>query len=195
MKKNRLFLAALALLFCLSSGIVAFAAQNGSLKIVNISHSVTVYCVADSAGALTGDFAGSSVGELGADSDLVAHGKTLAWFVKENALSGQQLQPEGESVYMPALEEGFYLVCSDGDEFAPFLLQIPTQIGERLVYDVLADPKDDSTEQPTVPVDPADPDFQIPQTGRSVLPKLALLVAGIMTVGVGATLYLRGKKT
>ena len=190
MKKNRAFFMALVLILCLWGKTVAFAAQTGSLKIVNISHDVMVYHVADSNGTLTGDFQGCGVDAL----EGAEHAKSLAQYVHERDLTGQYLQPQEGSVFIPSLNEGFYLVCSVENEIAPFLLQIPTQIGDTQVYDVLADPKNEEPEQPPAPTTPVDPEPQIPQTGRSVLPKLVLLAAGLIMIAAGIAVYLRGKK-
>lgn len=173
----------------------AAAAGTGSLKIIDISQAVTLYQVAYADGTLTEAFAAAPVEDLLADEKAVENARQLAEFVQTEQLSGQRLMPEDtETVIFEPLQEGYYLVCSEDGEFAPFLATIPTRINGEVCYEVQADPKEELPTDPDQPTPPGGPDPEIPQTGNSVIPQYVLLAAGILLTALGFVELLRGRE-
>ena len=191
----------LPLLLCMLLGCVTvFAAESGSLRIVDVENAVALYPVAGYDGSLTETFRNAPVTDLLEESKAVENAAILDQFVKENQISGQEQAPDDtKEVYYPSLETGVYLVRSmhSEPEFAPFLVGIPMQINGQTLYHVTADPKAQEPSvpsEPTVPAEPVEPEPEIPQTGNSVWPQYVLLVIGALTIAVGFAEMIRGRE-
>lgn len=187
-KLLRHFAALLLLLLLLMPVSAAAAAPTGSLLIQEIEHPVCVYRVADSEGSLSRDFAGCSLSYP--FSDPVKAAKQLQVYAASNKLTGQTAVPEKGEASFPQLEEGMYLVCSlrDKGEFAPFLLNIPTQLNGKTIYHIQAKPKQEDTPsetEATRPTEAPPSDSVIPQTGTSVIPRYALMILGSVVTLAG----------
>lgn len=169
------------------------AAQQGSLLINNVDASVTCYAVADKDGVLVSDFAGSGVTTLSEQADLA---RQLKNYALDNQLVGQTLTPDdaGEVLFTP-MDEGWYLVCSNVSpgEFAPFLMQIPTRVGDNVIYNVQATPKEETPAE-TQPGGAGEAEPNIPQTGHIQWPKYLLLALGALCVLAGASMTVLGRE-
>lgn len=210
----------LAVMLCLLLPVTAFAAQEGSLKIVDIENPVCLYHVADAAGVPTEAFAGSPVEDLTDQASAVKNAAKLWDYALAQEIPGEERTPsaDGEVKY-EALQEGLYLVCSLAEEaeFKPFLVALPTVINGENIYHIEANPKaeepeptepsqpseptepsepSEPTEEPTEPgpSEPTDPGPNIPQTGNSVLPKYLLLGIGTLAVLAGLVDLIRGRE-
>ena len=169
------------------------AAQQGSLLINNVNASVTCYPVADKTGVLTADFAQSGVTELSEQADIA---RQLKIYAQEHQLTGQTLTPnDAHEVLFTSMDEGWYLICSNisPGEFAPFLMQIPTRIGENVIYHVQATPKEETPQQ-TQPGGSDEVEPNIPQTGHIQWPKYLLLALGGLCVLMGAGMVMLGRE-
>lgn len=169
------------------------ASQQGSLLINNVDASVTCYAVADKAGTLTADFAQSGINELSEQADIA---RQLRAYAQEHQLTGQTLTPDdAHEVLFAAMDEGWYLICSNASpgEFAPFLMQIPTRVGDNVIYHVQATPKEE-TPQETQPGGSGGAEPNIPQTGHIQWPKYLLLTLGGLCVLTGAGMVLLGRE-
>ena len=195
MVKNK-YLLVLLIVLLVSCSICVAAAEMGSLRIVDIEIEVCLYHVADPNGALTEDFQHSGVGDLSQTTDAVKIAQALAEYARTGGLSGWNAVPESAEVLFAPLEEGMWLVCSlsQPEEFSPFLVNIPTDISGEYVYHVVTKPKEEEPTQPTTPTEPSEPDPEIPQTGRSVIPKITLLILGVSLVILGAVIFYRGRE-
>lgn len=178
----------LALALCLLFALPVSAAQNGSLLIKNITAPAVVYRVADASGALSEGFAGSGLGVLSENTADAAQAKQLQTYAKDHSLAGEEKTPDSAGqVFYSGLTEGYYLVCSTAQpgEFAPFLLRIPMTAGNKVIYDVQAEPKADAPEDPDAPLTPPPLVPQIPQTGYIQWPKYLLLTLGVLFIAAG----------
>lgn len=167
------------------------ATQQGSLLINNVDASVTCYAVADKAGVLTADFAQCGVSVLSEQADVA---RLLKTYALDHQLTGQTLTPDdNHEVLFTPMEEGWYLVCSNVSpgEFAPFLMQIPTKVGDNVIYHVQATPKEE-TPRETQPGGSGEAEPNIPQTGHIQWPKYLVLVLGGLCVLTGAGMVLLG---
>lgn len=186
----------LAVVLCLLLAFPVSAAQTGSLQIDNVYASVTLFPLADAAGALTAEFSAASEPLTSQNTDATL-AKQLQKFATEKGLSGQEKTPDASGrVFYDQLEEGFYLVCSlaQPGEFAPFILRIPTTVADKVIYDVQAEPKEDpsgETDEPEAlpPLQPV-----IPQTGFVQWPKYLLLALGAACVVAGLFEAFRGRE-
>ena len=186
-----LFAAAL----CAMLAVPAFAADTGSLLLIDVEAPVTVFKVADASGVPNGDFAGTVEG-LSLEDMKPEVAQKLYKHVQDKELSGQTGTPNADKeLLVGSLDKGWYLVCSTGEkaEFAPFLVCIPMTIGEKTVYDIQAEPKVDSPLDPG-PSEPIVPDPDIPQTGAVQWPKYLLLILGALFIGAGVFEVFRGRE-
>lgn len=191
----------LPILLCLLLGcMTVFAAESGSLRIVDVENVVALYPVAGYDGSLTETFRNASVTDILEESKSVENAAILDLFANDNQISGQEQAPaESKEVYYSSLETGVYLVRSmhSEPEFAPFLVGIPMQINGQVLYHVTAEPKAQeptAPTEPTVPTEPVEPEPEIPQTGNSVWPQYVLLVLGVLTITVGFVEMIRGRE-
>ena len=213
----RLFAAAL----CLLLPVTALAAEvTGSLQLVDIDNTVTLYRVADYQGNLTEAFQGAEVKDLTDSLNAVENAKILSAYAAEHAVPGtDELPDENHVVSFPGLELGLYLVRSAAEEaeFDSFLVAIPTMINGEAIYHIEAAPKEEPEEptdpseptgpsepsepseptgpsEPTEPSKPTDPGPNIPQTGYSVWPKYLLMGFGALAVLLGLVDLIRGRE-
>ena len=197
MAKNR-WIAVLTVLLLLLAVPKAMAAEQGSIKVCGIEHTVSVFSIASADGTLKDDFADAPV-DITDEKQAVSNAKTLWKYAKEHQISGwdQQADAGGNAMFAP-LEEGLYLLVStaEEEEFDPFLVKIPTVIDGKRVYHIEAEPKqeeDPPTEPTTPPTEPPKPN--IPQTGTSVIPKYLLMGCGILVTLTGLFMMIRGKES
>lgn len=188
-------LAAVAL--CLITALPVSGAQTGSLLIQKITAPTALYRVADAQGVLEEPFQAALTGELTEQTADAALAKQLQQYVKDKNISGQEAIPDDKGeVFYPGLAEGYYLVCSlaEKGEFAPFLLRIPLRSGDKILYDVQAEPKSETPADPDGPG--SSPPLQpvIPQTGFIQWPKYLLLALGAVCVAAGLIEALRGRE-
>lgn len=184
----------LVVLFCLFATPV-FAAEKGSLLLKNLESGAAVFRVADAQGFPTADFAGVTEC-LTAEDMKPAVAKKFYQRAIDKELAGQtDLPNEKKEIFFEGLEKGWYLVCSVGDkaEFAPFLIRIPMNIGDKTIYDIQAEPKVDNPPEST-PSQPVNPDPEIPQTGAILWPKYLLLGLGAVLILAGIVEALRGRE-
>lgn len=116
--------------------------------------------------------------------------RELARYAGEHGIEGleQEFDASG-AVRFGELEAGLYLLVQDRAcggflPFQPFLVGIPMQIGETLVYEVDASPK--AAPEPGSPPPPG-----LPQTGQTNWPVPVLGGAGLMLIAIG--LWLTGR--
>ena len=197
MPKIRKLSLLLAVALCLLTALPVSGAQTGSLLIQKITAPTALYRVADAQGVLEEPFLAALTGELTEQTADAAQAKQLQQYVKEKAISGQEEMPDGKGeVFYPGLAEGYYLVCSlaEKGEFAPFLLRIPLQAGDKIIYDVQAEPKSGPSADPDNPssLPPLQP--QIPQTGFIQWPKYLLLALGVVCIAAGLAEIFRGRE-
>ena len=195
--KNNCIWLLCAVLLSLFLRLPAAAQAEGSLSVCKVDEPVVLFHVADSQGNIQPDFTGWRKEPL-EEKDLTAkNAKKLQEYTKKKDLEGDLLEPEEEKVTFAPLEKGVYLVCSPAQkgEFAPFLVRIPTVIGEKEVYHIQATPKEETDPDPTQPgSDPEKPDDDIPQTGNIQWPKYLLLGLGGLLILVGMEEILRGRR-
>lgn len=197
MPKIRKLSLLLAVALCLLTALPVSGAQTGSLLIQKITAPTALYRVADAQGVLEEPFRAAMTGELTEQTADAAQAKRLQQYVKQNAISGQEEMPNAKGeVFYPGLAEGYYLVCSlaEKGEFAPFLLQIPLRSGDKILYDVQAEPKTGPSADPNDPGNPPPLQPQIPQTGFIQWPKYLLLALGVVCVAAGLIEALRGRE-
>ena len=171
------------------------AAQEGSLLINNADSPATLYVVADQDGKLTEAFTGCGLAAITEETATAENAKLLRTYVQSSHLAGQVLEPTAErQIIFAPLKESWYLVCSNSSpgEFAPFLVQVPTMVGDNQIYHIQATPKEDSQPEQTLPATPVEPEPNIPQTGYLQWPKYLLLTMGGLLVLAGAVLILAG---
>ena len=185
----------LATALCLLLSFPVSAAPTGSLAVKKITAPVTLFCVADAQGTATEEFAGALTEQLTDANMTPATAKQLQKYTKEQSLSGQEKTPgeTGEALYK-GLAEGYYLVYSQAQpgEFAPFILKIPTQAGDKTIYDVQAEPKTDGSGDSKDPSEPPVIGPVIPQTGNIQWPKYLLLILGAVLIVAGLAEAFRG---
>ena len=109
-----------------------------------------------------------------------------------------EISPEGKAAFLN-LELGLYLIIQDvesehGLQVNPFLVTIPMNEGEYLIYDVDASPKagfTGDTEQPDdekpedEQPDQEQPELSLPQTGQLWWPVPLLAAAGMLVFALG----------
>lgn len=186
----------LAVVLCLLSAVPAMAAQQGSLLLTAVEKPVMLFLVADEQGIPTEAFAGV-VEKLTQDDLTPAMAKKFRQHAKDHALSGQTAAAnENKEIFFDALNEGWYLVCSTAEqsEFTPFLICIPMSMDGKPVYHVHAEPKVDTTPDPSGPSTPVTPEPNIPQTGAILWPKYLLLILGAVAIGAGLLEVIRGRE-
>lgn len=197
MPKTRKISLLLAVALCLVTALPVSGAQTGSLLIQKITAPTALYRVADAQGVLEEPFRAALTGELTEQTADAAQAKQLQQYVKEKAISGQEKMPDDKGeVFYPGLAEAYYLVCSlaETGEFAPFLLQIPLRSGDKILYDIQAEPKSEPPADPDDPSSPPPLQPQIPQTGFIQWPKYLLLALGAVCVAAGLIEALRGRE-
>ncbi len=184
----------LALGMSLLLSVTVFAQQSGSLLLKNIQHSVALYPVADGEDRLNAAFQNAQV-DLSDPTKAVENARQLEKYVLENHIAGEIKTPDtAQQVLYSNLEKGCYLVCSQADpsDFAPFLVWIPTTLGQESIYDVQADPKTEDPADPEDATQPTTPEPNIPQTGIVQWPKYALLALGGAAILFGGAEMIRG---
>lgn len=185
----------LATALCLLLSFPVSAARLGSLLVKKISQPVVMYHIADPQGATTEDFSGALTDALTDTNMGAAEAKKLQQYAKEQNLSGQEKSPdETGEVFYDGLEEGFYLVCSlaEKGEFAPFILKMPTVAGDKIIYNVQAEPKTGGSDDSGDPSEPPVIGPAIPQTGNIQWPKYLLLILGAVLILAGLAEGFRG---
>lgn len=191
---------AAALLWLLLCIPTVSAAENGSLEVKGVTETVELYQLLDQNGNPAGSFTGA--GELLQEvrtSPVTAARKLADYAGAQNWVPAETTPDQTGSVNYENLPLGMYLVCSTGGDFAPFLLEIPTVINGKTVYQIEAKPKLEEPPAETVPPtsQPApsgNPDPAIPQTGVSVIPKYALMCLGTAITLWGLLEMLRGRE-
>lgn len=181
---------------CFSVAASASAAQQGSLLLTKVEKPVVLVMVADEQGIPTEDFAGT-VEKLTQSHLTPAVAQTFYKHFQQEELSGETGTPDhNREVAFPALQTGWYLVCSMGEkaEFAPFLISVPMTIGNKAVYHIQAEPKVDSPADPSQPTTPVEPKPNIPQTGAILWPKYLLLALGLAAIAAGLVEVIRGRE-
>lgn len=161
MKPCKYFLALLLLLSVLPR---VSAAEQGSITVhTGSGGSVTLFQIKDP------EFSGCDLSPTPeAARALADHAKTLP---------GKTQTPNAEgAVCFPNLEPGLYLLvqrrAGEGQQpFSPFLVSIPTVIGDTTVYDVVARPKSAPPE--------------LPQTGQLRWPIPVLTLGGVSLILLG----------
>lgn len=201
MKRSKFPVLAAALLWLLLCVPTAAAAEWGSLKVRGVTQTVRLYQILDPAGSPTAAFSGA--GELleAVKTAPVAAARKLAEYAAKNHEAAEKTPDQTGAVFFGDLPLGMYLVCSTGGEFAPFLLEIPTELNGKTVYNIEAKPKQEETPpeetvppttQPPAATEPGDP--AIPQTGVSVIPKYTLMCLGTVLTLWGLCDMLLGKE-
>lgn len=184
----------MALVICLLLSVTVFAQQTGSLLLKNISHSVTLYQIADADNNLEDAFANAQI-NVAESTQAVTNARRLQKFAVDNGIAGDTKAPDAaKQVMFDSLEKGCYLVCSQAqpEDFVPFLIWIPTALGEETIYDIQAEPKTEDPTDPDQPDQPVTPEPNIPQTGIIQWPKYVLLSLGAAAIFVGAAEMIRG---
>lgn len=176
--------------------VSAAAVQTGSLMLQEIRHPVILYRVAGADGTLSGAFADYPENPPFEDPEKEA--KQLQTYALQNRIKGQTSEPEDGDAFFESLEEGLYLVCSlrERAEFAPFLLNIPTQLNGKTIYHIQAKPKQEDPPPETGAAHPTEKpsDSVIPQTGNSVIPRYSLMILGSAITLVGLYEVIRGRE-
>lgn len=182
--------------------VPAAAAETGSLEVVGISEGIQLYSVLDSDARPAPKFA--EAGELLAmtDSAPAEAARLLAEYALDHDCPSVEAKPDRSgSVFYQDLSEGVYLVSSDGKEFAPFLVKIPTELDGKTVYHLEAKPKIDDDPEETEPATETVPaaesvptDTAIPQTGINRIPKYLLMGLGTGLTLLGLYEMLRGRE-
>ena len=182
-------------ILCLLIAVPVFGAKQGSLLLSNVEQTVMLFRVAKENGVPEAEFAGV-VEKLTADDLIPEVGKKFYNHVLDKALTGQLLTPNSDKEVYTPLNEGWYLVCSVGDqaEFAPFLVCVPMTIGDKTVYDIQAEPTVDSPVNPSGPSKPVDPQPNIPQTGAIQWPKYTFLILGAVSILAGLWEVYQGRR-
>ena len=216
--KNGKFICGIILLVCSLMLTPVTAVENtGSLRVSGIEQPVYLYRVLHEDDSLAKPFenAGLSVKSLEDERSAANNAKVLKEYVRSQNLEGQELVPGiTEDVLYTNLEEGLYLVCSEEEEFVPFLVWVPTEIGGKTLCDIQAEPKSGGGTEPPgggdtpppggddpnppeegEPIVPGDtPKTDIPQTGVNVWPKYLLLAFGGLCTLVGMFELLRSRE-
>ena len=181
---------------CLLLAVPVSAKQTGSLQLNHITEDVYLYCVSDENGVLTEAFSQAGIENIKDTAAADENGQILQTYVAEKHISGTKKTPVDETVLFSNLELGCYLVCSgvsEDEEFAPFLVWIPTVVSGEAVYDVQAEPKTEDP-GPTVPTDPTPPEPDIPQTGHYLWPQYLLFGLGLCAILFGMIEIIRGRR-
>lgn len=182
MKKNRIVWIT-GVLLCLLAIFPASAAKTGTLKLYiedESNLSVSLYAVADKTGRLKGGFSHSGLtAEDILDTRLSdENAALLARYAKERNLPPWSKTTDTRgNVTFAGLPEGCYLILTPADTppFDPFLVFVPTVVGNQFLYEITAEPKSDhpptpppgggggpgDPDDPDVPVDPDDPDTPV----------------------------------
>ena len=141
--------------------------------------------------ALTPDFHGSGVDLQDLQEPQLA--ADLAAWALRRGLQGvtNPSGRDGETLF-PSLKPGLYLLVQQEAlegylPVAPFLVTVPSQDGDRWIYDVDATPKTAVT--PEIPEGPEKPN--IPQTGQLRWPVPVLAFAGVVLFMLGWGLYVK----
>ncbi len=196
MKRRILSMIAVILLVGLMALPVS-AASEGSLLLQKIDASVTLYVVADTEGNLSDAFAACGLDGINTKNATADTAKKLQTYALQNQLAGQTMFPDADrKLLFSSLEERWYLICSNAQpgEFAPFLAQIPTVIGEKTIYHIQATPKTEDTPCQIPPISPVEPNPSIPQTGFIQWPKYLLLGVGGILILFGAIAIVFGRE-
>lgn len=197
MKLRKLFVILAAAILPVLLTFSAFAQTPGSLVILNVRKPAVLYRVADPQGVPASPF--GSVLETNVTGNNLSPelAKTLYAYAKTNSVAGQTAAPDAQSkiTYAP-LEEGYYLVCSTAQqgEFAPFFISIPMNIGGKTVYDIQAEPKTGTPDDPNSPTAPSPSNPNIPQTGYILWPQYLLLSLGGIAIVAGTAEILKGRE-
>lgn len=187
--------------------------QSGSISI-QISYdgeavsggSITLYHIGTLSDEMTfvpvPEFAGCGV-DLN-DSHTAAMARTLVSYADAHSIPGTtvSLGVEGHALF-PDLKPGLYLLAQKeaGEGFRcinPFLIGIPTIVGESVYYDVDASPKAAPKPRPTEPTEPTEPSGprppELPQTGQLNWPIPVLVICGSVLVTMGLILCFGRRK-
>lgn len=201
------FLGLLSLcLLSLSFGVYA-AAGSITVKVEEARAGLEVHIctVAKSDGSLLEDFAplGLKKEQLTTESERRSSALALYEYASEHKLPSTLLKTDEQGlVRFEAPEEAIYLVweTSEGLEFSPFLVSVPTVVGDSVIYDITAEPKADEPEPPPTPtptpgVTPGPtPPPDLPQTGTDMLPIWLLAGFGSLALIAGIVLLLPRKR-
>lgn len=174
----------------------AAAAETGSLEIIGVSEGIQLYSVLDSDARPAVQFAEAEELLEMIDSQPVKAAWQLADYAKDRDCPSVEAKPDSAgAVFYQDLSEGVYLVYSDGKEFVPFLVKIPTEIDGKTVYHLEAKPKIGDYPEETVPATESVPtDTAIPKTGINMIPKYLLMGLGTGLTLLGLWEMLRGRE-
>lgn len=208
-KLRRVLVLGLCLL-CISTAVYAVS---GSLKVTveeaRSGLAVNLIHVADRDGVLNDSFSGVGLRreQLTAEIYRKSSAEKLWAYAIAQGLQPLSLETDEQGVVrFSPLEEGIYLVWEDSEglNFPPFLVSIPTVVGDLVIYDVEAEPKAEEPEPtptPTPGVSPGPtptptptPTPNIPQTGANMVPIWLLFGFGGAVTLAGLVMLFTGNK-
>ena len=206
-KLNKLgFLAFLCLcLVSFSLNVYAIGSITVKVEEARADLEINICPVAEVDGKLIGDFAalGLSQEQMIKESLRRSSAQTLYEYVTKNGLPSTVIKTDEQGLARyPGAAEAIYLIWEDSDdlEFSPFLVSVPTIVGESVTFDIAAEPKADDPEvtptpppTPTPTPGPTSPP-NLPQTGTDMLPIWLLIGFGAVILLAGVALLLPAKR-
>ena len=207
-KLNKLGFLGLLCLCLVSFSLNVYAIGSITVKVeeARADLEINICPVAEVDGKLIGSFAslGLSQEQMIKESLRRSSAQTLYEYVTKNGLPSTVIKTDDQGVArFPGAAEAIYLIWEDSDglEFSPFLVSVPTIVGESVTFDVTAEPKADDPEvTPTPPPTPTPtppgptPPPDLPQTGTDMLPIWLLIGFGAVVLLVGVVLLLPAKR-